>query len=130
MSVTAVMRVLLERVHSSRDNNFSYRSHYDSVHADVTVGVERLPAGELGKLADSWGTGMLTPLPSFPRKRESSDLKGFCPRALAVRSVAGVTRGPPRPEASPRAGQRPEPRAAAGMTVLYSEATFCRPLYG
>ena len=42
----------------------------------------------------------------------------------------GRNPGPPRPEASPRAGQRPEPRAAAGMTVLYSEATFCRPLYG
>jgi len=94
------------------------------------IGTSDAPSSRLGKLADSWGTGMLTHLPSFPRKRESSDLKGVCPWALAVRSVAGVTRGPPRREACSRAGQRPEPRAAAGMTVLYSEATFCRPLYG
>src|SRR6516225_9428993 len=102
MSVTAVMRVLLERVHSSKDNNFSYRSHYDSVHANVTVGVERLPAGELGKLADSWGTGMLTPLPTFPRKRRASGNPATSKGSrLAAKPVLGPARGRTR-------GLRPE----------------------
>jgi len=78
--------------------------------------MQATPIEQAGKARRYWGTGMLTFFPSFPRKRESSDLKGFWI--------------PARREAHRQAGQRPEPWAAAGMTVFYSDATLSRPLYG
>jgi len=55
-------------------------------------------------------------LPSFPRKRESRLVSNtFCPRALAVGSVAGVARGPALRF------------AAAGMTIFTRRGILRRP---